>query len=876
MADFDLAAHIVDLDPGITTLDLSFQSVDDLTPLAGLTGLQSLDLQSMPVDDLAPLAGLTGLQSLDLRSTPVDDLTPLAGLTGLQSLNLFNTQVDDLAPLAGLTGLQSLDLQSTPVDDLTPLAGLTSLRTLSLRSTRVTDLSPLNAFSQLRALDLERSLVSNLSPLDESAPLSKLDISGTRVRFIPDWLLNRLTLVAGQGFLYTDGNLVVTGCPLDDPPMSLVAEGMDRVRAYRSSTIGERRPLGEVRLIFVGDGAAGKTSLSKHLHGEDHDPAEPTTEGIRITDWAPDLPGGDDVTVHVWDFGGQEVLHATHKFFLSHRCVYVVVLDGRKEERPEYWLDHVHTFGGDAPVLVVLNKQDQRLGYEVGRKELLRKYPNIVGFYPTSCKPGEEQGLDAFAEAIVDEVEATEGRHMPIAENWAAVKAELEAMDEPYLNADQYRQLCLAHGIEDEVARSTLLILLDQLGTVLAFDDPGLNETQVLDSKWLTGAVYRLLTSDAVKANGGLFDEREMADLLAPREPDDPTYPAHKHRYIVGMMEKFELCYRVQDQGPEILVPDLLPEDEPDYAFDTDDEGLIRFEVHYPFFPSSIVTRFIVACHEDIAERWRSGMVLQDEIHEARVLVRADRAEGTIRFWIEGVDKRAALSVLRKRLDRIHRSFEALTVEERVPLPRSPGFTVPYRELVGLERMGEPSYPHGQTGERYRVAELLDGIERPFERAPMRDPSVRIDIHNDVKAVSAAKADASAHAEISIQQVRGAAGDLRRELEDALALLPASGEDADAVRAEITGVLAKLETAGAKPSPEAVANSEEITGVRRFLDRLADDSTRLGKVFGAIEGGAKRAKAIGETYNLFCPLLGFPPIPPLLLGKRPDQPKGSA
>jgi len=38
------------------------------------------------VSDVTPLAGLTGLQTLDLRGTQVSDVTPLAGLTGLRIL----------------------------------------------------------------------------------------------------------------------------------------------------------------------------------------------------------------------------------------------------------------------------------------------------------------------------------------------------------------------------------------------------------------------------------------------------------------------------------------------------------------------------------------------------------------------------------------------------------------------------------------------------------------------------------------------------------------------------------------------------------------------------------------------------------------------
>ena len=86
-------------------------------------GRAELYLDGVATADLTPLAGLAGLQVLSLDNTAVADLTPLAGLAGL-SVSLDNTAVADLTPLAGLAGLRMLSLNNTAVTDLTPLAGL--------------------------------------------------------------------------------------------------------------------------------------------------------------------------------------------------------------------------------------------------------------------------------------------------------------------------------------------------------------------------------------------------------------------------------------------------------------------------------------------------------------------------------------------------------------------------------------------------------------------------------------------------------------------------------------------------------------------------------------------------------------------------------
>jgi internalin A len=63
--------------------------------------------------------------------------------------------------------------------------------------------------------------------------------------------------------------------------------------------------------------------------------------------------------LNVWDFGGQEIMRATHQFFLTERSVYLLVLNGREGAEDfdaEYWLKHIESFGGESPVIVVQNK----------------------------------------------------------------------------------------------------------------------------------------------------------------------------------------------------------------------------------------------------------------------------------------------------------------------------------------------------------------------------------------------------------------------------------------------------------------------------------------------------------------------------------------
>ncbi len=169
--------------------------------------------------------------------------------------------------------------------------------------------------------------------------------------------------------------------PLESPPVEIIKQGREAVLKYFDSLEPEEAlRLKEVKVLLVGNGGAGKTCLVDRLLGKKFDPQKAQTDGINIDSWSVQV-AGDEVKAHLWDFGGQEIMHATHQFFLSERSLYVLVLDGRKEEDAEYWLKHIESFGGNSPILVVLNKIDEYPAFDVNRRFLQQKYRGIVDFF---------------------------------------------------------------------------------------------------------------------------------------------------------------------------------------------------------------------------------------------------------------------------------------------------------------------------------------------------------------------------------------------------------------------------------------------------------------------------------------------------------------
>ena len=148
---------------------------------------------------------------------------------------------------------------------------------------------------------------------------------------------------------------------------------------------------------MIGRGAVGKSSLVDCLvHKKPFDPNKKKTEGIQITAWPLKL-NGEKVRLHVWDFGGQEIMHATHQFFLTERSLYLLVLNGREggeDADADYWLRLIESFGGNSPVIVVLNKIKEH-PFDLNRRALEQKYVGIREFVPTDCEDGT--GIDEAA-----------------------------------------------------------------------------------------------------------------------------------------------------------------------------------------------------------------------------------------------------------------------------------------------------------------------------------------------------------------------------------------------------------------------------------------------------------------------------------------------
>jgi internalin A len=537
---------------------------------------------------------------------------------------------------------------------------------------------------------------------------------------IPEQLREQLKSIRG---------ISIESNSLEDPPVEIVRRGRDALIHYYQELGGGLEPLLELKVILVGMGGSGKTSLIKRLMDEPFDPDESQTHGINIRVTDMNVPYVGNLRINFWDFGGQEIMHATHQFFLSKRSLYLLVLDGRKEEDPEYWLQHIESFGGNSPILIVLNKIDENAAYDVNRRFLMGKYPGIRGFARVSCR--SHTGMRVLQRVMEDAIKSVPTLQTSWPRSWFEVKRTLENMSDSYITLERYNNICMLAGVEDPEARDTLVDFLHDLGVILHFNDMELLDTHVLDPRWVTEAVYRIITSEILAWQKGILPLDRIGEALTPRRrrPDSRSYAPEKYQYVVDLMLKFELAYRLS--GSEILLPDLLDIQEPVVA--VPNRNLIRFVFQYNYLPKSVILRFIVRMHHDIkgSLRWRTGVVLEDPSMLVTALVTADEREKRLYLYVGGEQTRDYFSVIRKVVRDINSSFEKLSVTEQIPLPDAPEVLIDYQELIGYELAGRHEIFIGRLGRGYDVTTLLSGLEK--KEINRRDASpFTINVQGDV------------------------------------------------------------------------------------------------------------------------------------------------
>lgn len=551
----------------------------------------------------------------------------------------------DLSWLGRLEGIECMEIYNWS-DERLPDSWACSdtMKSLYLETCKGTVPNQLQCFRNLTQIGLDsfNNAVLDLPEwLGSFTKLKKVSLKRCQIRSIP-YSLVQLRLPFHIKGSHRDG-ILLNGAELKEENIELFTQPQKEIdayyRRYHALHAGDKiEKVRECKVIFLGDGSVGKTSLIDRITCPEKTFSTGTlpTDGVKMVKWKTEIEG-EEFTIRFLDFGGQEIMHSMHRCFLTTHTVYVVVCDSRDDAEVDIsaarWVETVNTFAEGSPVIVALNKADLNPSAAVNEVALKSRNPNIVRILNTSALT--ELNLEVLKEEILRYAPSCVENYRSSAD-WLGVKRELEDMMSPevhYITDQQYRDICKNHGIENESMLQDMLTWFKELGVAYSYDpdekDNSVQGIRVLDPEWLTNGIYRLILRTP---QGGFLNIVEIEEDMAVSYPGDIKeyeYTKNETQFVLYVMRKFEISHPLND-GTE-MIPAKMEKTPPHLINEFPVKGSVHLRWSGHYLPNNLVHRFIIRRHEDLLDRahpdycvWRTGGWFRCQTGNADALVQMD------------------------------------------------------------------------------------------------------------------------------------------------------------------------------------------------------------------------------------------------------------
>lgn len=648
----DLAAKLAPL-THLTSLYLTGNAIGDegaKTIAATLTNLTSLYLGHNAISDegvKAIAAKLTKLRSLGLDNNAVgtEGARSIAkSLANLKELDLgwnsygegWNKIGDEGAKaIAGLTSLTSLDVSKNEIgaDGAKAIANLTNLTSLNLSRNSIGQIPKgLIDLPSLQSLNLRENPIQDID-----AELYSGDDDAQTLRSLRDYFRG-----LGRGVVKQD----------------------------------------QVKLLLVGNGRVGKTSILNRLLGHSFNEKEESTHGIQLRTWklegvAPERLGGNPAKVSLWDFAGQDIYHATHRLFMRTRALFLLVWDSETESTPcftdektgavyenfplPYWIGYIKILSG-SPVIITQNKVDRPEGKQLNYGvELQQTYPppsGIADFAHVSAKKATQNGMADLTEKIQQALShlGTVGYELPA--QWVEVRDQIKELKDRYISYERFEAICPddMEGTEPQ----SLASFLHQAGEIF-YQPESFGDRLILDQQWAINGVYAVLdrSKDYYQLLRSEAKDGLILDLLINKAWQE--FSAEERGLLLEFMKSCELGFEYREGV--YYVPQLLPDEKPARVADRWQGSTEHvLQISYDFLHRAIIERFIVRVgrhvEEDYPEIWRNGIVVLHQPSNTRAMVEATPEDRRILVQAKGDAPVQLLQMVQNELAELHEDFE--------------------------------------------------------------------------------------------------------------------------------------------------------------------------------------------------------------------------
>ena len=578
-----------------------------------------------------PVAGLEQLIYLNLSDNEsLGELSFEGPLPQLQHLDLSDSQVRELVFPEGFEALTWLDLSRNQLQQLDLPRRLPSLWYADISGNKLSELS-LQA-PKLQYLYLNSNELTKLEFPTVPEALEVLQVRDNQLDKLPDNFLEFKALK----ILFLHGN------PMNSLPPGTVEEGETtnsfvKVQSYLFHLEGGKKiENDEVKLVVLGNSTTGKTSLIRFLIEKifvEDDIL--STHGIQSKPW----PVEKGLNVNVWDFGGQEYYHATHRLFLTKNTVSLVLFDEKTNEVPtvqkrmkfrknkepaedildiqcfpySYWLDSLHYYAQGLKKDRTLIVQSQIEGanaieVSIGKEVPYKIDPGLVFRIDTKQTADKKepyiQEFAGFRAKLIQVLKQVKAQYKIRAE-WPAIKTSIRstAQKEPYVSYKVYTNLCekILPGISQKTEEAGMTHLdnltsyLHEIGVILYYGEiPSLKDFVFINPEWVTNIIYEVLDRKVMDEELGKFDRAHVKEMLGEQVIEGTFGPDQ----VIGLMKEFELIFPVDESEILFVAPQYLPDkgESVEGIKHLIAEGCnqLAFVLNYPrFLPNSLITRFI-------------------------------------------------------------------------------------------------------------------------------------------------------------------------------------------------------------------------------------------------------------------------------------------
>lgn len=698
-----------------THLNLYSLGIDNLPEkLAELKWIKSIDLANNRMDTIPEvLTRMSGLEELYLGYNNISELPPhISSFRNLKILSLKNNHIKSLPDSFGkMESLEKIDLNANKLDTLPEsIKNLRKLRELSLISNKLRYI-PKEIFQikTLERLELDDNSIEEIGDaIEELEQLLILSVYGNRIKKISPRLGNLVNLVyldlsrnnlkevpgdlfhlpriktvgyhnsgsrtvtfdtsRGKEILTSSimdlNHIVLNGNPISNPPLELLRQGLDSIKNYFRELKESDSFLYEAKLLILGEPGAGKTSLcvkvidpAKSLPDE-----EETTRGIDIFKYTFLTKQQTNFVVNMWDFGGQEIYHSTHQFFLSKRSLYILLTDNRAENTQfNYWLNLIELLSDNSPLLIIQNEKQGRKK-AIDERGIKFRFNNLLATMQTDLSSGD--GLKSIINEIEHNIQKLPHIGIKLPNSWVEIRKRLEdeAKNVPYISQEEYFNICRSYNLTTKTRALHLSEYLHDIGSFLHYQDNTLlKRWLILNPVWATEAVYKILDNTDVIKNFGCFNNQDINNIW-----NVDLYSEMKDE-LLELMLRYEICYYLEDEDMYIA-PQLLPIEQPEYFWEFRRSRALIIKYVYKFMPRGIMTQLIVRLHRYLKDRqsaWRTGAIFKWGDAEAEIV--ETYAENEIVIKVKGEDRKALFLLISESLERLTVKYANIKFDKKIP-----------------------------------------------------------------------------------------------------------------------------------------------------------------------------------------------------------------